>query len=171
MPKQTLRIQSVLGGISPSQYFAGEGQYSSGIGIDPDFPITSSDTRTSGAIVPSVYEKFSASEVNSHPVAIIRTPKSSTVYVVLANGKLISYSSSLGSETLIGTVTGSVANGAFYYNNPRLIINAGGQGSSKTFSTLQVIYNLLKSGNPYKVTFCSYALPTAEWLTPQTVVC
>lgn len=117
MPKQTLRIQSVLGGISPSQYFAGEGQYSSGIGIDPDFPITSSDTRTSGAIVPSVYEKFSASEVNSHPVAIIRTPKSSTVYVVLANGKLISYSSSLGSETLIGTVTGSVANGAFYYNN------------------------------------------------------
>lgn len=42
---------------------------------------------------------------------------------------------------------------------PRLIINAGGQGSSKTFSTLQVIYNLLKSGNPYKVTFCSYALP------------
>ena len=44
-------------------------------------------------------------------------------------------------------------------NGPRLIINAGGQGSSKTFSTLQVIYNLLKSGNPYKVTFCSYALP------------
>jgi len=42
---------------------------------------------------------------------------------------------------------------------PRLIISAGGQGSSKTFSTLQVIYNLLKSGNPYKVTFCSYALP------------
>lgn len=43
---------------------------------------------------------------------------------------------------------------------PRLIINQGGQGSSKTVSTLQVIYNGLKfSKTPMSTTFCSYALP------------
>ncbi len=42
---------------------------------------------------------------------------------------------------------------------PRLIINQGGQGSSKTFSTLQVIYNYLTGADQSKVTFSSYALP------------
>lgn len=42
---------------------------------------------------------------------------------------------------------------------PRLIINQGGQGSSKTYSTLQVIYNHLISAPPTKTTFSSYALP------------
>jgi phage terminase large subunit len=43
---------------------------------------------------------------------------------------------------------------------PTLIINQGGQGSSKTFSILQVIYNGLKgSQEEMKTTFCSYALP------------
>lgn len=42
---------------------------------------------------------------------------------------------------------------------PTLIINEGGQGSSKTFSILQVIYNLLKGSEAMKTTFCSYALP------------
>ena len=44
-------------------------------------------------------------------------------------------------------------------SGPRLIINQGGQGSSKTFSTLQVIYNALIDAEPTKATFCSYALP------------
>lgn len=45
-------------------------------------------------------------------------------------------------------------------SGPRLIINQGGQGSSKTFSILQVIYNYAPSvTEPEEVTFCSYALP------------
>ena len=55
--------------------------------------------------------------------------------------------------------TGQALLNAINGTGPRLIINQGGQGSSKTYSTLQVIYNLLKSDVPYKVTFCSYALP------------
>jgi len=43
---------------------------------------------------------------------------------------------------------------------PRLIINQGGQGSSKTYSTLQVIYSFLSTlDERWKCTFCSYALP------------
>lgn len=42
---------------------------------------------------------------------------------------------------------------------PRLIVNQGGQGSSKTFSILQVIYNYLSGAPISKTTLCSYALP------------
>jgi phage terminase large subunit len=42
---------------------------------------------------------------------------------------------------------------------PRLIIQQGGQGSSKTYSTLQVIYNVLAVGPMMPTTICSYALP------------
>jgi phage terminase large subunit len=45
-------------------------------------------------------------------------------------------------------------------NGPRLIINQGGQGSSKTYSILQVIYNALYgSDTRIRATLCSYALP------------
>ena len=53
-------------------------------------------------------------------------------------------------EALLNAVNGT---------GPRLIINQGGQGSSKTYSILQVIYNYLKSAPSTKTTFCSYALP------------
>ena len=56
--------------------------------------------------------------------------------------------------------TGQAFLNALNGTGPTLIINQGGQGSSKTFSTLQVIYNGLKGSNQdMKTTFCSYALP------------
>lgn len=115
--KQAVTIQSVLGGQSLSQYVSAEGQYLAGLGIDPDYPLTSSDTRTSGVLVPTIYEKFSGANVNASVVAIVNNPKDTNTYIVLSNGRLISYNSALGAETLIGTVTGSVGRGAWYYNN------------------------------------------------------
>jgi phage terminase large subunit len=53
-------------------------------------------------------------------------------------------------EALLNAVNGT---------GPRLIINQGGQGSSKTYSTLQAIYNYLKGAPRSKATFSSYALP------------
>jgi len=55
--------------------------------------------------------------------------------------------------------TGEALLNAANGTGPRLIINQGGQGSSKTYSILQVIYNYLKDSKPSKATFCSYALP------------
>ena len=56
--------------------------------------------------------------------------------------------------------TGEALLNAINGTGPRLIINQGGQGSSKTYSTLQVIYNYLKGSQTHlKTTFCSYALP------------
>lgn len=117
MSLRTVRIESVIGGWSPAQYLSREGQFLSSLGIDPDMPISTTDTRTSGVAVPVVYAKFSGANVTSAPIAIVTDPKNTLTYVVLNNGRLISYNSSLASETLIGTVTGGVANGAAYYND------------------------------------------------------
>lgn len=119
MAKLTLTINSIFEGLTPSAMFGAKDQYQTAIGIDPDMPLTdqSTDVKTGGAIRPVNYAAFSGANVTSYPIAIITTPKNTNTYVVLANGRLISYNSSLASETLIGTVSGGVANGAFYYNN------------------------------------------------------
>lgn len=112
-----LRINSILSGRSPSTYYAGEGQFDASIAIDPDFPISSSNIRTSGLAVPIAMSDFTGANLTTTPVAIITNPKNTLTYVVTRGGRLISYNSSLASETLIGTVTGSTASGATYYNN------------------------------------------------------
>lgn len=115
--KRRLTINSILGGMSPSRYFGAEGTFDQSIGIDPDFPVVGSDIRTSGFAVPIGMAAFSGANVTSHIVSIINNPKNTLTYIVLSNGRLISYNSSLASETLIGTVSGGVASSGVYYNN------------------------------------------------------
>lgn len=119
MAKKVYTIKSIFEGLAPSALFGATGEFQAALGIDPDMPLTddSTDKKTGGAIRPVNYTSFSGAEVTSYPIAILTTPKTSLVYVVLANGRIISYTSSFASETLIGTVSGGVANGAFYYNN------------------------------------------------------
>jgi len=114
-----LKIRSIWGGHSPSPYFTGEGQYFQSVGIDPDLPITDAvgDRLASGAIRPSAYADFTGANVSADPIKIITTPKDNKVYAVMSDGKIVSYTSAFGTETLVGTVTGSAATGAEYYNN------------------------------------------------------
>lgn len=122
--RHTFTVNSIFGGHQPSSFFGTKDQFLQSIGIDPDVPLTdsASDVYPAGAIRPVAYSAFSGSAIDAAPIAIITTPKTSLVYVVLANGKLISYTSALAGETLIGQVSGSVARGAFYYNNYIYII-------------------------------------------------
>ena len=46
-----------------------------------------------------------------------------------------------------------------YNSGAKLIINQGGQGSSKTYSILQLLYFIAKYHGPKKITVASYALP------------
>ena len=117
MAEKTITINQIFGGHSASQYFGREGTYNTSIAIDPDLPIVSTDVRTSGFAVPVGYSKFSGSNVNSAVIRIITNPKTSLIYVVTTNGKLISYTSAFGSETVLGTITGNAATWAEYYNN------------------------------------------------------
>ena len=109
-------ISSILDGMSPTQYFASENSYQSSISVDPDMPV-GSDVKASGCLVPVVYEKFSGANITGYPKWIITTIKDSLVYVYNSDGKVVSYNSSLASETLVGTPTSGAGNGAVYYNN------------------------------------------------------
>lgn len=119
MANLEITINTIFDGLQPSALFGQEDEYRSAIGIDPDMPLTdsASDVKTGGVIRPVQYATFSGGLIDSHPIAIITTPKTSLIYVVLGNGKLLSYTSSFGSETLIGQVLGNRACGAEYYNN------------------------------------------------------
>jgi len=125
-----LKIDSILGGHSATQYVTQQGQFLQSIGIDPDLPISDSvgDRLASGMIRPSGYAKFSSSNITSDVVAIITTPKTALIYVVQSNGKLVSYDSAFGTETLLGTCAGNNCSGAFYYDN---YIYMTGTGASK----------------------------------------
>lgn len=112
-----LKIENIFGGQSAAQYFSSKGGFNSSIAIDPDYPDVAGSIKTSGFAVPIGYAEFSGSNVTARPIAIINNPKNTLTYVVLSNGRLISYNSSLASETLIGTVTGGEATGGWYYNN------------------------------------------------------
>lgn len=113
---QEININSALGGLSVSQYFGTEDSYNSAIGVDLDFPI-GSGIRTSGQLIPTVYEKFSGANIASSPLWISNNPKNTNTYVHCLDGKFISYDSGLANETLIGTPTSGAGNGMNYYNN------------------------------------------------------
>lgn len=125
MAKRRITINSILGGNSPSRYYAAESQSLSTVGIDPDLPVSDAvgDKQSSGVLRPSGYAKFSSTVLNATPYWIITNPKDTLTYVVLSSGRIVSYSSSLGSETNVGTTSPGAGNGAAYYNNYIYVAN------------------------------------------------
>jgi len=117
MAEINFSINSIFGGWSNSDFYNARGQFLSSVGIDPDMPALDAGNKSSGYIRPTAMVKFSGANVNSTPLFIITNPKNALIYVILANGKIISYDEDLASETLVGTLTGGVARGAYYYDN------------------------------------------------------
>lgn len=115
--ERTLKINQIFKGMSPSQYFGEEGTFNVSTAVDPDLPIVSSGIRTSGFAVPVGYAKFSSSNITSAVIREITHPKDNLVWTVQTNGKIVVYTAALAGETLIGTVAGSNARWAEYYNN------------------------------------------------------
>lgn len=119
MKQLQITIDSIFEGQSPSSNFAQEGQFLSSVAIDPEAPNTdaTTDLKPSGFIRPIAYEKFSSTALDQVPLWIITDPKDTTVYVYGNAGDLVTYNSSLGSESLLRAVGTSKGNGAAYYNN------------------------------------------------------
>lgn len=116
---QRVTVDSVFGGIATTQYNAAAGQYLNAVAIDPDFPATdgAGDFRVSGALRPTAYTSFDGANVSDNPYWITTNPKDALVYTYMRDGKFVSYSSALGSETLVATASTSSGNGMAYYNN------------------------------------------------------
>lgn len=117
-----IKIESILGGQSPSTYFGSSNQYLSAVGIDPAQPHTevAEDFRASGLLRPSCSQRAG---LTAHiPMWMISQPKSSDIYIYDAVGSVYSSSdannwnsiSGLGDLTDGGTARG---NGAAYYDN------------------------------------------------------
>ena len=117
MALKSIIINSILGGQSATQYFPDDkNSYQSSIAIDPDMPI-GSQVKASGCLVPTVYEEFSGVNITGYPKWLLTNIKNALLYAYASDGKVVSYSAALGSETLIGTPTSGAGNGAVYYNN------------------------------------------------------
>jgi len=115
----TIKIDNILGGQSPTQYFNAPSQFDSSIGIDPDMPVSDTSTRTSGLLRPTGMSKFSSTNVTGTPLHFLTNPKDALIYAYMSDGKVTSYTNALtaGSEVLVGTPTSGAGNGAEYYDN------------------------------------------------------
>ena len=120
MAKQTIKIESILGGIQPSLYFSAKDQYLDAVAVDPDLPVGDSDIsaiKTSGVLIPTAYEDFTGANLTATPLWLLTNPKDTKIYTYLNNGRIISYTNAFASETLVGTAGTSSGNGFAYYNN------------------------------------------------------
>lgn len=119
MSKFTAKIESVLNGISPLQYFGQDGSYHAGIAIDPDLPISDSEVRLSGFIRPTAMEKFSASVLNAPLMFFTTNPKDALCYAYDNSGYVYSINSSYTMTALNSgsALTSASGNGSEYNDN------------------------------------------------------
>lgn len=119
--KRVIKIESILGGHSPSEYFAAEDQYKFSYGIDPSLPraVGQPRGRSSGLIRPTFVQSITNTAFAAAPMWQTQNPKNSLVYVYDMVGSVYTNSnnstiSGLGDLNDGGTSTG---NGAAYYDN------------------------------------------------------
>ena len=119
-----IRIESILGGQSPTTHFSGSGQFRASLGIDPAQPLDDGDTAystiASGLLRPTASEKFSSTTITSAPLFIKTNPKNSLVYVYDAKGSTYTIDATLTTVTGLadgGSLTGSLGNGCEYCDN------------------------------------------------------
>ena len=120
MPKFTVTIDSILGGIAPNLYRGGSGQFSFSLGIDPDQPLDPTETsgfikKTAGVLVPSSYADFTGALLDSYANWLITCPQDQNIYCIQDTGKFLSYASTIDTETHIDdTFTVTIATPAVF---------------------------------------------------------
>lgn len=128
--KRVIRIESILGGHSPTTHFSAPNQFRGSLGIDPALPFNDNFDSTSGAaeamgasglLRPVSCKNFGSTAVfASYPLWILDTPKLSVYYAYDALGSVYSLDSQDYSVTGLGDLNdaGSAkGEGAAYYDN------------------------------------------------------
>ena len=148
MAERNLYVNQIFKGISGAQYFGLEGTYNSATAIDPDLPIISTDVRTSGFPIPVGSSALTTTNVTSQVIRVITNPKDNMIWTVQSNGKIVTFKSDLTSERLIGTVAGSHATWAEYYNNYIYVFGTGsGKDDISRIGPLNTLPYDAQSGN------------------------
>ena len=117
MAKQTIKIESILGGQSVFENYAANSQFGESLAIDPDLPSTSGGTKSSGFLAPVPVTKVSSTTITNPPMWIVSNPKTVLNYVYDNGGKVYSMTSSGVVSTSSKTLSSAVGNGGAYYDN------------------------------------------------------
>lgn len=163
---QTITIDTILGGHSPTSHFSRKDQFRASMGIDPAQPIDDTNsaysTVASGLLRPSACESIGT--LSSAPLWIIPNPKTSLTYVYCANSSLYSVPDTFDSVTAIadaGELTNGLGNGAEYYDNYIYL------SKNTTIARLGPLNGALTLNGDYWVTTLSQ-LPLTDTAYPQT---
>lgn len=112
----TIVIDNILDGWTATEYLGGDGQFQSAVGLDPELPRSDTGFKPSGILRPTALATFSGANVTGYPVVILTNPKTTDVYVLLSNGRLIKYDKTLVTETLSYDTLGA-GDGGWYQND------------------------------------------------------
>ncbi len=120
----TIRIESILGGHSDFQNFAGKDQFLASYAIDPDQPSSDSGNQSikaSGFLRPAGCRKIDHSTtLSGAPMWLIPNPKDDEVYVYAASGSVYSLDPNGYAITAVGDLNDggtATGNGSEYYDN------------------------------------------------------
>lgn len=121
---QTIRIESILGGQSPTKYFGRKDQFYASLGIDPSLPVTAPGVTpyavgSSGMIRQSPWNDILQGIIQNVPLWLRPNPKTSSIFVHDAQGSVYTSDSGGGVTALsdAGSMSNSIGNGAEYYDN------------------------------------------------------
>lgn len=119
--KFQIRIESILGGHSPSAYYSSQDQFQASIGIDPSWPATDgTDGRSSGLIRPMPSNDITSGSLPTSPIKWIR-PSAKDQYVLYMYAQSGSaYTFTTGAIAALsdgGSLSASTGNGLEYYDN------------------------------------------------------
>lgn len=119
-----IKIETILGGQSPTTHFSGPGQFRASLGIDPAQPADDNDSATttiaSGLIRPTASEKFSGATIAAAPLWLKTNPKDALVYVYDARGSAYTINATFDTVTALsdaGHLSSAIGNGCEYYDN------------------------------------------------------
>jgi len=121
MDTKTIVIDSILGGHSQLANFSTKNQFRASLGIDPGQPIDDDDTAYSsvgsGYLRPTALTSVSTT-VGAAPLWMKTNPKRQQTYILDALGSMYTIvSTTFGTLSDAGTLTGGIGNGMEYYDN------------------------------------------------------
>ena len=134
MPRQKLEITSINGGFAATQDFGGDGTYQFGLGIDPDYSLTTGLYRKSAALMPVRYEKFSSLVLTGTPSWILTNPKNTLIYVYGQNP-----TGEAQELALTGLSVDSYLKAYYKFSTGALTTDSG--GASKTLTNNNTVAN------------------------------
>lgn len=119
-----IKIESVLGGHSPTTHFAAANQYKASYGIDPGSPINDTinatyGTKPSGLLRPTISSTLTGT-LNNTPFWMDGVRGTTTIFVYDRGGSAYTFSPSGSTFTGLsdaGTLSNSSGNGMAYYDN------------------------------------------------------